>query len=231
MKRGKRYQAAADKLDRTKTYSLPEAVNLLREVKWANFDETVNLDVRLGVDPKRSDQQIRGTVILPHGTGKKVRVAVFVKGEKTHEAEQAGAEYIGAEELVERIQGGWVDFEAAIATPDMMKLVGKLGKILGPRGLMPNPKTGTVTFDLANAIREIKGGKVEYRLDRFAIIHCIIGKSSFTDEQIFQNANLLLEAIIKARPSSAKGQYVKSITLSTTMSPGIRIEPSTIKAA
>jgi len=231
MKRGKRYQAAADKLDRTKTYSLPEAVNLLREVKWANFDETVNLDVRLGVDPKRSDQQIRGTVILPHGTGKKVRVAVFVKGEKTHEAEQAGAEYIGAEELVERIQGGWVDFEAAIATPDMMKLVGKLGKILGPRGLMPNPKTGTVTFDLANAIREIKGGKVEYRLDRFAIIHCIIGKSSFTDEQIFQNANLLLETIIKARPSSAKGQYVKSITLSTTMSPGIRIEPSTIKAA
>jgi large subunit ribosomal protein L1 len=230
MKRGKRYQAAAGKLDHTKLYPLPEAVNLLREVKWASFDETVNLEVRLGVDPKRSDQQIRGTVVLPHGTGKKVRVAVFVKGEKTHEAEEAGAEYIGAEELVEKIQGGWVDFEAAIATPDMMKLVGKLGKILGPRGLMPNPKTGTVTFDLANAIREIKAGKVEYRLDRFGIIHCIIGKTSFTDEQILQNASLLLDAIIKAKPSSAKGQYVKSITLSTTMSPGIRIDSSTIKA-
>ncbi len=231
MKRGKRYTAAADKFDREKAYSLTEAVNLLREIKWANFDETVNLDVRLGVDPKRSDQQIRGTVVLPHGTGKKVRVAVFVKGEKTHEAEEAGAEIIGAEELVEKIQGGWVDFEAVVATPDMMKLVGKLGKVLGPRGLMPNPKTGTVTFDLANAIREIKAGKVEYRLDRFAIIHCIIGKSSFTSEQIFQNASLLLEAVLKAKPASAKGQYIKSITLSTTMSPGIRIDAATINAA
>ena len=160
MKRGKKYQAVAGKVDRTKTYSIPEAVNLLREVKWANFDESVNLDLKLTVDPRRADQQIRGTVVLPHGTGKKIRVCVFVKGEKAREATEAGADYVGGDELVEKVQGGWTDFEAAISTPDMMKSVGKLGKVLGPRGLMPNPKTGTVTFDLAQAINQIKGGRV-----------------------------------------------------------------------
>jgi len=178
MKRGKRYETVAKKIDRQQTYPLTEAIKHLSEVKWANFDESVTLDIRLGVDPRRADQQIRGSVVLPHGTGKKIRVAVFVKGEKAHEAEEAGAEYIGAEDLAEKIQGGWLDFEAAIATPDMMRVVGKLGKILGPRGLMPNPKSGTVTFDLARAIKDIKAGRVEYRLDRYGIIHCSIGKSS-----------------------------------------------------
>jgi len=231
MKRGKKYQAVDNKVNRLETYDLTEAVKLLREVKWANFDESVGLDIRLAVDPRRADQQVRGTVVLPHGTGKKVRVLVFVKGEKAHEATEAGADYVGGEELAEKVKGGWLDFDAAIATPDMMKVVGKLGKLLGPRGLMPNPKTGTVTFDLARAVQDLKAGKVEYRLDRYGIVHCMIGKTSFTDEQIFENAQVLLSALVKARPASARGQYIKSISISSTMSPGIRIEPSKIRAA
>jgi large subunit ribosomal protein L1 len=229
MRRGKKYQAVAVKIDRNRTYSLLESVKLLREVKWANFDESISLDIRMAIDPRKSDQQIRGTVILPHGTGKKIRVAVFVRGEKAREATEAGADFVGAEELVEKVAGGWTDFEATIATPDMMKVVGKLGKVLGPRGLMPNPKTGTVTFNLAEAINQIKGGRVEFRLDRLANVHVMIGKTSFADQQIFDNAAALIDAIIKVRPASARGQYIKSITLSSTMSPGIRIDPNQVK--
>ncbi|MCX7000944.1 MAG: 50S ribosomal protein L1 [Candidatus Sumerlaeota bacterium] len=229
MRRGKKYQAVAVKIDRNRTYSLSESVKLLREVKWANFDESISLDIRMAIDPRKSDQQIRGTVILPHGTGKKIRVAVFVRGEKAREATEAGADFVGAEELVEKVAGGWTDFEATIATPDMMKLVGKLGKVLGPRGLMPNPKTGTVTFNLAEAINQIRGGRVEFRLDRLANVHVMIGKTSFADQQIFDNAAALIDAIIKVRPASARGQYIKSITLSSTMSPGIRIDPNQVK--
>ena len=229
MRRGKKYQAVAVKIDRNRTYSLLESVKLLREVKWANFDESISLDIRMAIDPRKSDQQIRGTVNLPHGTGKKIRVAVFVRGEKAREATEAGADFVGAEELVEKVAGGWTDFEATIATPDMMKLVGKLGKVLGPRGLMPNPKTGTVTFNLAEAISQIKGGRVEFRLDRLANVHVMIGKTSFADQQIFDNAAALIDAIIKAKPASARGQYIKSITLSSTMSPGIRIDPNQVK--
>jgi len=229
MRRGKKFQAVAVKIDRNRTYSLLESVKLLREVKWANFDESISLDIRMGIDPRKSDQQIRGTVILPHGTGKKIRVAVFVRGEKAREATEAGADFVGAEELVDKVAGGWTDFEATIATPDMMKLVGKLGKVLGPRGLMPNPKTGTVTFNLAEAINQIKGGRVEFRLDRLANVHVMIGKTSFTDQQIFDNAATLIDAIIRAKPASARGQYIKSITLSSTMSPGIRIDPNQVK--
>lgn len=229
MRRGKKYQAVAVKIDRNRTYSLLESVKLLREVKWANFDESISLDIRMAIDPRKSDQQIRGTVNLPHGTGKKIRVAVFVRGEKAREATEAGADFVGAEELVEKVAGGWTDFEATIATPDMMKLVGKLGKVLGPRGLMPNPKTGTVTFNLAEAISQIKGGRVEFRLDRLANVHVMIGKTSFADQQIFDNAAALIDAIIKAKPASARGQYIKSITLSSTMSPGIRIDPNEVK--
>ena len=231
MKRGKKYRAVVEKVDLSKNYELSEGIKLLKEVKWANFDESVTLDVRLSVDPRRADQQVRGTIVLPHGIGKKVRVLVFVKGEKAHEAKEAGADYVGAEDFAEKIKGGWLDFDAVIATPDMMKVVGKLGKILGPRGLMPNPKTGTVTFDLGRAIEETKAGKVEYRLDRYGIIHCILGKTSFSDEQLLENAQTLLSALMKARPASARGQYIRSITLSSTMSPGIRIEILKSKAA
>ena len=229
MNRGKKYRAVAEKVDRTQTYRIKEAVDKLKEVKWVDFDETVTLDVRLSVDPRRADQQVRGTVVLPHGTGKEIKVAVFVKGEKAHEAEEAGADYVGSDDLVEKIQGGWLDFDAAIATPDMMRVVGKLGKILGPRGMMPNPKTGTVTFELDRAIKDIKAGKVEYRLDRYGIVHCIVGKSSFSAEQLKDNVTMLLDTLAKARPASARGQYMKSISLSSTMSPGVHIEPSTIR--
>ncbi len=231
MKHGKQYRAVATKVDKTKTLTLSEAVKLLRDVKYANFDEGVTLDVRLNVDPRRGDQQVRGTVVLPHGTGKNVRVAVFVKGEKAHEATDAGADFVGAEDLVGKIKGGWMEFDAAIATPDMMRSVGKLGKILGPRGLMPNPKTGTVTFDLARAIHEAKAGKVEYRLDRYGIVHCLIGRMSFTDEQLVENAGVLLDALLRARPATVSGQYIGSVTISSTMSPGVRVETSRLKTA
>jgi large subunit ribosomal protein L1 len=224
MKRGKKYRDVSAKVDSKKKYALDEAVRLLKQVAYAKFDETVDLAVRLNIDPRNAEQQVRGTIVLPHGTGKKVRVAVFVKGEKLREAQDAGADYVGGDDLVEKVKGGWLDFDVAIATPDMMRDVGKLGKILGPRGLMPNPKSGTVTFDLAHAIKETKAGKVEYRVDRAGIVHCSIGKTSFTPEQLRENAQVLLDAIHRARPSSVKGQYVRSIYLSATMSPSIAIE-------
>ncbi|HHW92756.1 MAG TPA: 50S ribosomal protein L1 [Firmicutes bacterium] len=225
MKRGKRYLELIQKVDRTRLYEADEAVALVKETAKAKFDETIEVAVRLGVDPRHADQQVRGTVVLPHGTGKSVRVLVFAKGEKAKEAEEAGADIVGAEEVAEKIQGGWLDFDIAIATPDMMGVVGKLGRILGPKGLMPNPKAGTVTFDLARAVQEFKAGKVEYRLDKTAIIHVPIGKASFDREKLAENYNALLEALIRAKPAAAKGQYLRSITLSSTMGPGIKINP------
>ena len=226
MGHGKKYKGAVEQIKDGKTYSLEEGVKLLRSVAYAKFDETVDLAVRLGIDPRHSDQQVRGVVVLPHGTGKKVKIAVFVKGEKSREAQEAGADYVGGEDLIKKIQGGWLEFDAAIATPDMMREVGKLGKILGPRGLMPNPKAGTVTFELARAIQELRAGKIEFRVDRTGIIHSAVGKMSFTDEYLVENVRTLLDALQHARPSGAKGQFMRSITLSSTMSPGIRIEYS-----
>ena len=229
MGHGKKYKEAVEQIEEGKTYSLEEGVKLLRSVTYAKFDETVDLAVRLGIDPRHSDQQVRGVVVLPHGTGKKVKVAVFVKGEKLREAQEAGADYVGAEELIKKIQGGWLEFDAAIATPDMMREVGKLGKILGPRGLMPNPKAGTVTFEIAHAIQELRAGKIEFRVDRTGIIHRAVGTMSFTDEYLVENVRTLLDALQRARPSGAKGQFMRSITLSSTMSPGIRIEYSGVR--
>ncbi len=216
--RGKKYQDSSKLIDRAKLYEPAEAVRLIGEVARAKFDETVEAHIRLGVDPRRSDQQVRGAVVLPYGTGKTKRVLVFAKGEKAHEAEEAGADYVGADELAEKIRGGWMDFDITVATPDMMSVVGRLGKILGPRGLMPNPKTGTVTFDIARAISEIKAGKVEYRLDKAGIIHVPIGKASFGAEKLMGNLSVLMDAIVKARPAAAKGAYVKSVSVAATMS-------------
>jgi len=221
---GKNYTNRVKLTDKETPLSVDEAVKRLREVAYAKFDETVGLDIRLGVDPRQADQQVRGTVALPHGTGKKVRVAVFARGEKQREAQEAGADLVGDDDLVQKVQGGFTDFDAAIATPDMMRDVGRLGKILGPRGLMPNPKTGTVTMDVANAINELKAGRVEYRLDKTGNVHVAIGKKSFTDEQLIENAKALLDALIKAKPAASKGTYFRSVTLSSTMSPGLRIE-------
>ena len=223
--RGKNYQSSAKLIDRNKLYEPAEAVKLIGEVAKAKFDETVEAHIRLGVDPRRSDQQVRGAVVLPYGTGKTKRVLVFAKGEKAHEAEEAGADYVGADDLAEKIKGGWMDFDITVATPDMMSTVGKLGKILGPRGLMPNPKTGTVTFDIAKAIAEIKAGKVEYRVDKTGIVHVPIGKASFGEEKLLANLAVLMDAIVKARPAAAKGAYLKSISVAATMSPGIFISP------
>lgn len=225
MSKGKKYQDSSKLIDRAKLYEPAEAVRLIGEVARAKFDETVEAHIRLGVDPRRSDQQVRGAVVLPYGTGKTKRVLVFAKGEKAHEAEEAGADYVGADELAEKIRGGWMDFDMTVATPDMMSVVGRLGKILGPRGLMPNPKTGTVTFDIARAISEIKAGKVEYRLDKAGIIHVPIGKASFGAEKLMGNLSVLMDAIVKARPAAAKGAYVKSVSVAATMSPGIYISP------
>ncbi|MBZ4688697.1 MAG: large subunit ribosomal protein [Clostridia bacterium] len=222
-KHGKKYQEAKKLVDREKLYDPEEAVALAKKTATAKFDETVEVSVKLGVDPRHADQQVRGTVVLPHGTGKELKVLVFAKGEKAKEAEEAGADYVGAEELAEKIQGGWLDFDVAIATPDMMSVVGKLGRILGPRGLMPNPKTGTVTFDIAKAVEESKAGKIEYRVDKAGLIHAPIGKVSFSEEQLLENFNVLMGALIKARPASAKGQYVRGIALATTMGPGIKV--------
>ncbi len=222
-KHGKKYMNALKGFDQEKTYSVAEAAEILKKVAYAKFNETVDMDLRLGVDPRHADQQVRGTVSLPHGTGKTVRVAVFAKGDKAKEAEDAGAEIVGGDDLVAKIQGGFTDFDAAIATPDMMREVGKLGKVLGPRGLMPNPKTGTVTMDLVKAITEIKAGKVEFRVDKLANVHVPVGKIQFEAKQIAENAQSLLDALHRAKPSAAKGTYMKSITLSTTMSPGIKI--------
>mgnify|MGYP000421073969 CR=1 FL=1 len=226
MKRGKKYLEAAKLVDRSTLYTPKEAMELAVQTAKANFDETIEAHVRLGVDPRHADQQVRGAVVLPHGTGKKVKVLVFAKGEKAKEAEAAGADYVGAEELVDKIQReNWFDYDVVVATPDMMGVVGRLGKILGPRGLMPNPKSGTVTFDVAKAIAEIKAGKVEYRVDKTGIIHVPIGKKSFGPEKLVENFHTLMEAIIKAKPAAAKGQYIKSVVVSSTMGPGIKINP------
>ncbi len=227
---GKKFIAAKDKVDRTRLYSLEEAVNLVKELSYAKFDETVDFAVNLGVDPKKSDQMVRGTVVLPHGTGKTVRVLVFAKGEKEKEARDAGADYVGAEDLVEKITKGWLDFDKVVATPDVMGMVGKLGKILGPRGLMPNPKLGTVTFDVARAIREIKAGKVEYKVEKAGIVHVPIGKVSFDSKKLYDNAVAIVESILKAKPSTSKGKYLKKISLSSTVGPGIAIDTSKISA-
>lgn len=226
MKRGKNYSDSAKLIDKATLYSPQEALDLAVKTAKAKFDETIELAIRLGVDPRHADQQVRGTVVLPHGTGKTVKVLVFAKGEKAREAEAAGADYVGAEELVEKIQKeNWFDFDVVVATPDMMGVVGRLGRLLGPKGLMPNPKSGTVTFDVAKALSDIKAGKVEYRVDKTSIIHVPIGKRSFGTEKLHDNFKILMEAVIKAKPAAAKGQYLKSIVVSSTMGPGIKINP------
>ncbi|MDI9476381.1 MAG: 50S ribosomal protein L1 [Natronincolaceae bacterium] len=228
-KKGKKYREAAKLVDREHLYDPTEAVEISKKTATANFDETVEVHIRLGVDSRHADQQVRGAVVLPHGTGKTVRVLVFAKGEKITEAENAGADYVGGEELVAKIQGeNWFDFDVVVATPDMMSVVGKLGRLLGPKGLMPNPKSGTVTFDLERAIKEIKAGKVEYRLDKANIIHVPIGKVSFEEGKLIDNFRTLLDAVIKAKPAASKGQYLKSVTMATTMGPGIKINPAKV---
>jgi large subunit ribosomal protein L1 len=224
-KHGKKYNQAVQNTDRSKLYEPAEALELVKKNATAKFDETIELSIRMNLDPRQADQQIRGAVVLPSGTGVTRRVLVFAKGDKAKEAEAAGADFVGAEDLVEKIQGGWLDFDVAVATPDMMGLVGRLGRVLGPRGLMPNPKTGTVSNEITKAITEINAGKVEYRLDKAANIACRIGKASFTVEQLLANYTTMVDTMLKARPAAAKGQYIKSITLSSTMSPGVRINP------
>ena len=224
MKRGKNYKKAAEAIDRQTLYDIPEAFDLVKQTAVAKFDETVEVHIRTGCDGRHADQQIRGAVVLPNGTGKKVRVLVFAKGEKEKEALEAGADFVGAEELIPKIQNeNWFEYDVVVATPDMMGVVGRLGKILGPKGLMPNPKAGTVTMDVAKAIAEIKAGKIEYRLDKANIVHCPIGKASFTNEQLQENFRALTDAIIKARPAALKGTYLKSITVAATMGPGVKI--------
>ena len=224
MKRGKKYQDAAKLIDRSVQYDVAEAVDLVKKSATAKFDETVELHVRLGVDGRHADQQVRGAVVLPHGTGKKVRVLVFAKGDKVAEAEAAGADYVGGDELIPKIQNdGWFEFDVVVATPDMMGVVGRLGRVLGPKGLMPNPKAGTVTMDVTKAVKDIKAGKIEYRLDKTNIIHCPVGKASFTQEQLADNFQALIGAIIKAKPASAKGQYLRSVTMTSTMGPGVKL--------
>jgi len=229
-KRGKKYLEALKKVDRTRRYAFDEAVKLALECAYANFDESLDIAVRLGVDPRKADQMVRGTVVLPHGTGREVKVLVFAKGEKEKEAREAGADYVGAEDLVEKIQKeGWLDFDKAIATPDMMSLVGKLGRILGPRGLMPNAKAGTVTFDVAKAVKELKAGRIEYRVEKAGIVHAPMGRVSFGPEKILDNIAVFIDALIKAKPASSKGTYLKSIAISTTMGPGIKVDPSSVR--
>jgi large subunit ribosomal protein L1 len=220
----KAYAKASAAVGTDRAYSVEEAVGLAKAVGYVKFDETVEMAVRLGVNPKYADQMVRGAVLLPHGTGKSVRVVVFAKGEKEREAREAGADVVGAEDLVERIQGGWLEFDTAIATPDLMGQVGRLGKILGPRGLMPNPKVGTVTFDVVRAIREVKAGKVEFKVDKAGNVHVPIGKRSFPAERLAANANAILEALVKAKPAAAKGQYLRTITVATTMGPGVPVD-------
>ena len=224
MKHGKKYAEAAKLIDRTAVYEAEEAISLVKKTATAKFDETVEINIRTSCDGRHADQQIRGAVVLPAGTGKKVRVLVFAKGAKLDEAQAAGADYVGGQELLPRIQNdGWLDFDVVVATPDMMSVVGRLGRILGPKGLMPNPKAGTVTMDVTKAINDIKAGKIEYRLDKSNIIHCPIGKASFSEEQLLSNYNALIDAIVKARPAAVKGQYIKSISLATTMGPGVKV--------
>ena len=228
---GKRYRAALSVVDRSKRYPLDEAIRLAAESAKAKFDETMEIAVRLGVDPRQADQNVRGTVILPHGTGKSVRILVFAKGEKEREAQEAGADYVGGEDLVKKITTeNWLDFDKAIATPDMMGLVGRIGKILGPRGLMPNPKVGTVTFDVAKAVSELKAGKVEYRVEKAGIVHVPIGKVSFGPEKLNENARALLNSLIRAKPAAAKGNYLLSISVASTMGPGVKVDPLAVRA-
>jgi len=224
MKRGKRYETAIKAIDRTALYDIEECISLVKNAAVAKFDETIELHIRTGCDGRHADQQIRGAVVLPHGTGKKVKVLVFAKGDKATEAEAAGAEFVGGEELIPKIQNeGWFDFDVVVATPDMMGVVGRLGRVLGPKGLMPNPKAGTVTMDVTKAVNDIKAGKIEYRLDKTNIIHVPIGKASFTEEQLANNFQTLIDAINKAKPSAVKGQYLRSVTMTSTMGPGVKL--------
>lgn len=230
MAAAKLYAKAAAQIERGRSYNLEEALELAQRIAYAKFDETVELAARLGVNPKHADQMVRGAVVLPHGTGRTVRVLVFAKGEKEREAREAGADYVGAEDLVQRIQEGWLEFDTAVATPDLMGQVGRLGKILGPRGLMPNPRVGTVTFDVARAVRELKAGKVEFKVDKAGNIHVPIGKRSFPTAHLVANAQAVLEALIRARPAAIKGQYLRSVTVATTMGPGIPVDVSRVMA-
>ncbi len=225
-KLSKRMVETGKLVDPEKLHSPSEAVALVRQTAKAKFDETIECAARLGVDPRHADQMVRGAVVLPHGTGKERRVLVFAKGDKAKEAESAGADFVGAEDMVQKIQGGWLDFDVAVATPDMMAVVGRLGRVLGPRGLMPNPKSGTVTFDIANAVSEIKAGKIEYRTERNGIVHAPIGKASFAEDQLLENLQTLLDALVRARPAAAKGQYVRGLTITATMGPGVSIDPA-----
>lgn len=227
---GKNYTAARQQIE-DRVYAIDDAVPLVQRVKFAKFDETVALSIRLGVDPKHADQMVRGTVVLPHGLGKSKRVLVIAGADKQKDAEEAGADIVGGEELVERIGGGWLDFDAVVATPDMMRAVGRLGKVLGPRGLMPNPKTGTVTADVAKAVKEIKAGKVEFRVDKTGIVHAPVGRISFSAENLVENATALIDSIVRAKPAAAKGKYLRSITVSSTMGPGVRIDETRVEAA
>ncbi len=223
-KHGKKFRAALEKIEPNRKYNLDEGLTKVKEIAFAKFDETIELTMWLGVDPRKADQLVRGTVVLPHGLGKSKRVLVIAQGDKIREAEEAGADFVGGEDMVDRIKGGWLDFDAVIATPDMMRLVGGLGKVLGPRGLMPNPKTGTVTPDVTTAVRETKAGKVEYRVDKTGVIHVGIGKVSFDQQRLRENAQVLLDAVIKAKPATAKGKYVKKVNLAATMSPGVLLD-------
>jgi len=226
---GKKYKNVAALVDKEQLYGLEEAVSLVKKTARTKFDESVDLAVNLGVDPKKADQMVRGTVVLPHGTGKTVRILVFAKGEKEKEARDAGADHVGAEDLADKIQKGWLDFDAVVATPDIMGVVGKLGKVLGPRGLMPNPKTGTVTFDVAKTVKEIRAGKVEYRVEKGGIAHVPVGRASFDEAKLAENAKAVLESLLKAKPSSSKGKYLKGVSISTTMGPGIRMNTALVE--
>ena len=230
MKRGKKYKAAAEKIDRTKRYSLREAVPILKNLGTAKFDETIEVSANLGVDPRHADQQVRGTVVLPHGTGKPVKVLVLARGEKEKEGADAGADYVGADEYIPKIREGWLEVDVVIATPDLMGEVGKLGKILGPKGLMPNPKSGTVTFDVAKAVKEVKAGKIEYRVDKGSNIHVPVGKMSFDEKQLMENITVLLSELMRAKPSAAKGKYIKSLSVSPTMGPSIPLDAAEVMA-
>jgi large subunit ribosomal protein L1 len=230
MRRGKRYRKGSDAVGPAKIGSLPEAVQKVKAAATAKFDETVECAVRLGVDPRHADQQVRGTVVLPHGTGKTVRVLVLTKGEKEREAKEAGADHVGSAEWIQKLNEGWLDVDSIIATPDMMGEVGKLGRILGPRGLMPNPRSGTVTFDVAKAVRDVKAGKIEYRVDKAGNLHAPVGKASFQQNELLANVETFLREIVRAKPSSAKGQYLRSVTLSSTMGPPVRLDPAAVQA-